>query len=176
MSTEIACPTAVWAAFASSIVSLFLSFSARRISVAYVFSNFCSNVWLFSGKLWEARSRLYRRQIMQGLVNTRSNALDEIFKIYTYASTHFCTAPQKKSAKVRQTFSHFCSFVFKISLIFCDSGPKFTNFHDFFRNFNNLYGQDQMFRDSQINYLLRFRNEYFWNFQKMIFEKLDNKS
>ena len=31
----------------------------------YVFSNFFSNFWLIAGKLWEARSRLYRRQSLQ---------------------------------------------------------------------------------------------------------------
>ena len=48
---------------------------------AYVFSNFFSNFWPIFGKFLEARSRLYRRQILQ--VNTRLKALDEIYKIYT---------------------------------------------------------------------------------------------
>ena len=42
-----------------------------------------NNLFILS-KLREARSRLYRRQILQ--VNTRLKALDEIYKIYTYAS------------------------------------------------------------------------------------------
>ena len=65
----------------------------RRFAVEdYAFSNFYSNFdsnvysnfWLFFGNLREARSRLYRRRILQ--VNTRLKALDEIYKIYTYAS------------------------------------------------------------------------------------------
>ena len=37
--------------------------------------------WIeFSSKLWEARSRLYRRRFLQ--VNTRWKALDEIYKMY----------------------------------------------------------------------------------------------
>ena len=43
------------------------------------FVTFC----LVLGKLWEARSRLYRRQILQ--VNTRLRALDEI---HTFAPSH----------------------------------------------------------------------------------------
>ena len=50
----------------------------------YVFSNVYSNFWLIFGKLWEARPRLYQRQFLQ--VNNRLKALDEIHKIYTYAS------------------------------------------------------------------------------------------
>ena len=40
--------------------------------IAYVYSNFDSNFWLFFGKLREARSRLYRSRILQ--VNTRLNS------------------------------------------------------------------------------------------------------
>ena len=47
----------------------------------YVLSNLFSNFWLIFGKLREARSRLYRRQLLQ--VNTLLKALDEIYKIYT---------------------------------------------------------------------------------------------
>ena len=46
-----------------------------------------NNFFIFS-KLREARSRLYRRQILQ--VNTRWKALDEIYKIESF--TCFCTA------------------------------------------------------------------------------------
>ena len=47
----------------------------------YVFSNCYSNVRLIFGKV---RSRLHRSRLLQ--VNSRLNALDEIYKIYTYAS------------------------------------------------------------------------------------------
>ena len=46
-------------------------------------------------KLWEARSRLYQRQILQ--VNTRVKALDEIYNIYTYASLHLCVFWEKRT-------------------------------------------------------------------------------
>ena len=52
-----------------------------RAAQAYVFSTFYSNVLLIFGKLSEARSRLYQRQILQ--VTIRLKALDEIYKIYT---------------------------------------------------------------------------------------------
>ena len=39
---------------------------------ACVFSKFYSNFWLIFGKLWEARSRLYRSRFLQ--VNTRLNS------------------------------------------------------------------------------------------------------
>ena len=44
---------------------------------------FFSNFWIIFGKLLEARSRLYRSQILQ--LNTRLKARDAIYKIYTYA-------------------------------------------------------------------------------------------
>ena len=48
--------------------------------------------------------------------------------------------------------------------------PNFTHFHDFVRNFSDLYGKDKKFLVSFSNFL-EFRNEYFWNyFQKMFFE------
>ena len=53
----------------------------RKLVTTYVFSNCYSNFWLIFGKLWEARSRLYRSQNLQ--VNTRLKALDGIYKIYT---------------------------------------------------------------------------------------------
>ena len=52
-----------------------------RSPEAYVISNFYSNIWLFFGKLLEARSGLYRRHILQE--NTRLKALGEIYTIYT---------------------------------------------------------------------------------------------
>ena len=91
------------------------------------FSNLYSNSWPILGKLWEARSRLYRSRILQ--VNPRLKALDEISKIYRF--TYFCTfglqsenqekrfwqtssgrsirprSEFKNSAKVRQAVSRF---------------------------------------------------------------------
>ena len=59
-------------------------------------------------------------------VNTRWKALDEIYKMYTYASLHLSAF--KNSAKVRQTFSHFYGFIFEISLIFRNFCANFNNF------------------------------------------------
>ena len=79
--------------FCPMIVSTFAHTSA---STKFIDANFCKQI-----------------------VNTRLKALDEIYKIYTYASfTHFCTSPIfRKSAKFHQTFSHLCTFIFKISSI-----------------------------------------------------------
>ena len=113
--------------------------------------------------LLSARSRLYRRRSLQ--VNTCVKTLDEIYKIYmllhlwnpiekpwkalrasVLRTRH--TVPRKrsypallhrselkKSAKFRQTFSHFCSFILNIVLIFCNSGSKFTKFDQFWTFF-----------------------------------------
>ena len=87
----------------------------------YVFSNMYSNFWLIFGKLWEARSRLYRSRFFQ--VNT-------LWKLLT-RSTRFpscCTATsskiqQKKSSDIFQneysffTIPHFlnsCPWAFAI--------------------------------------------------------------
>ena len=52
-------------------------------------------------ELCEARSRLYRRQILQ--VNVRWKALDEIYKIYMFLHR----SDLNISENFRQTFSHF---------------------------------------------------------------------
>ena len=51
------------------------------IEEAYILSSLCSNFWLIFGKLYTARSRLYRSHMLK--VNTRWKALDVIYKIYT---------------------------------------------------------------------------------------------
>ena len=116
---------------------------------------------------------MYRRQNLK--VSTRLKALDEIYKMYTYASlgeknrieneimkmyTLLHRSAFKNSAKFRQTFSHFRKFTLKILFIFCNYVPKFTNV-DVFRNVSNLYGKDQNLLDfSQIS----------WDFATNIFE------
>ena len=65
-----------------------------------MFFDLYSNFWLIFGKLLEARSRLYRRRILQ--VNTRLKALDEIYKIYT------CVFGEKRTEnenKIMHTFA-----------------------------------------------------------------------
>ena len=78
---------------------------------------FILTFFLTFGKLWEARSRWYRRRFLQVnsyIVNTRLKALDEIYTIYTLLHRF----EFKNSAKFRLKFWHFCKFVFKNSLIF----------------------------------------------------------
>ena len=77
-------------------------------------------------KLYRARSRLYRRQILQ--VNIRWKALDEIYKIYMLLHR----SDLNISENVRQTFPHFLakfckkSFLKKFfSLIFAQILMKF---------------------------------------------------
>ena len=88
---------------------------------AYDGSNFFLTFGESFGKLWEARSRLYRNESLQG--NTRWKALDEIYKIYKLLHR----SAFKNSAKFRQTFSHFYSSMFKSSLIFRNVCPFFQN-------------------------------------------------
>ena len=78
--------------------------------------------WLICVNFKEARSRLYRSRCLQ--VNTRFKPLDEIYKIYTLLDR----SEFKNSTKRRRTFSHSCSFSFKLSLIFCNCFPNCTQF------------------------------------------------
>ena len=100
------------------------AFRAQRLSWKVRYRTI---LWFFSqmSKLYRARFRLYRRQILQ--VNIRWKALDEIYKIYML----FHRSAFKISAKFRQTFSRFHSFIFKMSLMFPKSWHlsclKFTN-------------------------------------------------
>ena len=55
-----------------------------------------------NSKPWRARSRLYRRRLLQ--VNTRWKALDEIYKIYMRDLHTFHRSDLKISAKNRQHF------------------------------------------------------------------------
>ena len=86
----------------------------------------------FAPKLRGARSRLYRRRFLQA--NTRLKALDEIYKIYKLLHR----SAFKNSAKFRQTFSHFSSFIFKISLIFRNFVQNLTNFDEKIPEFQQI--------------------------------------
>ena len=59
-------------------------------------------------KFYRARSRLYRRQILQE--NIRWKALDEIYKIYMLLHR----SDLNISEKFRQTFSHFLAKLIQI--------------------------------------------------------------
>ena len=126
-----------------------------------------SNFWRFFGKLWEARSRLYRNESLQ--VNSRWKALDEIYKIYKLLHR----SASKNSAKFRQTFSHFyrfINFIFTISLIFRKFCPNFTNFEEQFPEFQNFFWKGST--SPRFSSCLRFRTEICWNFQIVVVEKL----
>ena len=58
-----------------------------RANRPMLFSKFYSNLWLIFGRLYEARSRLYQRQILQ--VNTHFSAFFEIYQIHI--PLHRCT-------------------------------------------------------------------------------------
>ena len=66
-----------------------------------------NNLFMFS-KLREARSRMYRRQILQ--VNIRWKALDEIYKIYMFLHR----SDLNISEIFRKTSSHFFANFAKI--------------------------------------------------------------
>ena len=123
---------------------------------------FFPNFWRFFGKLWEARSRLYRNESLQ--VNSRWKALDEIYKIYKLLHR----SAFKNSAKFRQACSHFCSFIFKSSLIFRNFCSTFTNFDEHLPEFQQIWRTRSTSRFSNF---LRFRAENYWIFQKVIVEK-----
>ena len=129
---------------------------ARHAPDAYVFSNFYSNFWIIFGKRWEARSRLYRNESLQ--VNSRWKALDEIYKIYKLLHR----SAFKNSAKFRQTFSHFYSFVFEISLIFRNFCPNLTNFDENFPEFQQICWKRS--KSPRFSNFLRFRTENCWIF------------
>ena len=132
---------------------------------AYENSNFFSNFLPIFSKLWEARSRLYRNESLQ--VNSRWKALDEIYKIYKLLHR----SAFKNSATFRQTFSHFYSFVFEISLIFRNFCPNLTNFDENFPEFQQICWKRS--KSPRFSNFLRFRTGNYWNFQKMIVEKLE---
>ena len=98
---------------------------------SYVFSHFCSNCWLIFRKFWEARSRLYRSQMLQ--VNIRWKALDEIYKICMLLHRSNLNI----SEKFRQTFPHFSTF-FNIQYFSLNFGQilmiLFRNFADISEN------------------------------------------
>ena len=131
----------------------------------YVCSNFCSNFWPNFGKLWEARSPLYRRRFLQP--NTHFAAFFEIYKIFILLHR----SEFENAAKFRQTFSHLCSFNFNFSLIFRNFCPKIANFDEKIRNFEQILQIRSKY--PIFSNVLRFRREYCRNFHENIFEKLE---
>ena len=77
----------------------------------------------------------------------------------------------KNSAKFRQTFSHFYSLVFEISLIFRNFCPNLTNFDEFFPEFQQICWKRST--SPRFSNFLRFRTENCWNVQIMAVEKLE---
>ena len=65
-------------------------------------------------KLYKARSRQYRRQILQE--NIRWKALDEIYKIYMFLHR----SDLNISENFRQTFSHFLAKFHYFRILFGD--------------------------------------------------------
>ena len=100
-----------------------------------------NNLFIFS-KLREARSRLYRRQILQ--VNIRWKALDEIYKMYILLHRSDLKKIQQKIViilvqfnKLKFTihfirnFMNFCNFdiTVTIAILFLNFDENFSEFH-----------------------------------------------
>ena len=119
------------------------------------------NVWLLSGKVWEARSRLYRRQILQ--VNTRLKALDGIYNFYTRlhpANPRHTFAPPRIQNFGYISPSIFACLQFHSQVciaILVQNSPILVKC---FGNFCNSYGKDQHLLHSQV----------LWDFATNIFE------
>ena len=79
----------------------------------------------------------------------------------------------KNSAKFRQTCSHFYGFIFEISLIFRNVCPNLTNFDENFPEFQQICWKRS--KSPRFSNFLRFRTENYWNFQKLIVEKLEKR-
>ena len=78
----------------------------------------------------------------------RLKALDEIYKIYTLLHRSAC----KISSKIRQTFSHFQSFIFKNSLIFPRNCLEFIISMKILQNFSIFCGEAKNLLDYQISW------------------------
>ena len=95
---------------------------------------FYSNFWLISANFERPVLGCIEAEFCKCILNTPLKALDEIYKILT--RLHLWTAPHSKnSAKCRQSFSHFYSFIFIFSLMCCDCFPLFTNSNEHFPEF-----------------------------------------
>ena len=70
-----------------------------------------------SGKLYKARSRLYRSQILQ--VNTRWKALAEIYTMHSFAPLWNRSLISKFSLKITELFAVFFSKISQILPEFC---------------------------------------------------------
>ena len=102
---------------------------------------FFSNFRLVFGKLWEAHSRLYPRQIY-----SRLKALDEIYKIYPPLHR----SSLKNSTEFRQTFSYFCSLL-RVRNVSALSVKKKENI----RNKENKKTHAKLFGEMQLNFWFR---------------------
>ena len=69
-----------------------------HVRIQPMLKNIFSNVWLMFRKLWEGRSRLYRRQILQVAKSVVWEAKRVVWKLLTISTsfTCFCSAPHSK--------------------------------------------------------------------------------
>ena len=158
------------------------------------------------GKVWEARSRLYRSQFLQ--INSKysfesswrdlpdlhtcrpSESNDSNLKTMKSASgkRHLgekhspgeetirqqqCSEARgnplriQNPARFRQTCSHFCSFIFRSSLIFAIVIQNSSIILKIFRNCIICYGKYQnLIKSPRFSSFLSFRNENCWLFRK----------
>ena len=140
------------------------------------------------GKLWEARSRLYRSRILQ--VNTRLKALDEIHKIYQDLMFEIYTllhrSEFKNSAKiVVKHFRIFAVLFSKTCIFFNRSTLSLTKIHQLIifmkkvRDFSNFVQKSEVQESftEKIKYPIDSRMS--WDFATKIvefFRKLLSKS
>ena len=110
--------------------SQFLSFTGRGTYVKIKSLGGVNMVKL--NKLWEARSRLYRRQILQ--INIRWKALVEIYKICMLLHR----SPQYVS-KISSNFLAFSKLDILKSSIFSNFVVIFTDFHEICSDFLRFY-------------------------------------
>ena len=113
------------------------------------------------------------------ILTTRLKALDKTYKLYTLLHR----SALKKSAKFRQTCSHIklCNSILLFPtclLFFCKKTKIVQNSPNLnFLNFSDLlYFVRKSSKCPRWWNFLGFRNEYFWNFQKMIFKKSEKFS
>ena len=100
-------------------------------------------------KLYRARSRLYRRQILQE--NMRWKALGEIYNIYMFLHR----SDLNISAKFRETFSHICS-----NFQFCKKRYFASNFAQILMKFSQNFADPQADYSGKcfkiLNFLIKF--------------------
>ena len=139
-------------------------FLAALIFFLWFFSNCYSNFWLIFGKLWEARSRLYRGRLLQ--VNSKysfENSWRDLQDLQAFAPLSI--------KKINQISSNLFAFsqLLKISLILVlKRFLKFTNFDERSKEFQHFLRKrpTSVRLKNRFSNFLRFRNGNYRFFRK----------